>query len=145
MDWDAIEAYAEAHSTPPAELFMRLDAETRQTQNTPAMMIGGSAQLFAVAMQQPQLVLEIGTFTGWSSLAWPGAAAGGAHRATSAGATRSRAHARRAASSTASSTCSPATKSIERSAAHSTRVHRRRQGRLRRLHEEKPFEVATTA
>jgi predicted O-methyltransferase YrrM len=71
MDWDAIEAYAEAHSTPPAELFMRLDAETRRTQNTPAMMIGGVAGTFlsfVVGMQRPRLVLEIGTFTGWSSL-----------------------------------------------------------------------------
>jgi len=71
MDWEAIEAYAEAHSTPPAELFLRLDAETRQTQNTPAMMIGGVAGTFlsfVVGMQRPRLVLEIGTFTGWSSL-----------------------------------------------------------------------------
>ena len=72
MDWEAIEAYAEAHSTPPTELFLRLDAETRQTQNTPAMMIGGVGGAFlsfVVGMQRPRLVLEIGTFTGWSSIA----------------------------------------------------------------------------
>jgi caffeoyl-CoA O-methyltransferase len=72
VDWDALEAYAEAHSTPPAELFMRLDAETRRTQNTPAMMIGGVGGAFlsfVVGLKQPRLVLEIGTFTGWSSIA----------------------------------------------------------------------------
>ena len=40
IDWEAIEAYAEAHSSPPSELFERLDAETRATQSTPAMTIG---------------------------------------------------------------------------------------------------------
>jgi predicted O-methyltransferase YrrM len=70
-DWDAIEAYAEAHSTPPGELFERLDAETRQTQSYPSMMIGpvgGAFLSFVVGMKQPRRVLEIGTFTGWSSI-----------------------------------------------------------------------------
>ncbi|MDX6469157.1 MAG: caffeoyl-CoA O-methyltransferase [Gaiellaceae bacterium] len=71
-DWDAIEAYAEAHSTPPAELFERLGAETRETQNAPQMMVGaleGAFLSFVVGLKRPRLVLEIGTFTGWSSIA----------------------------------------------------------------------------
>jgi caffeoyl-CoA O-methyltransferase len=72
VDWSAIQAYAEAHSTPPSELFERLDAETRKTQSSPGMMIGavgGAFLSFVVGMKQPRLVLEIGTFTGWSSIA----------------------------------------------------------------------------
>lgn len=72
VGWNAIGAYAEAHSTPPAELFERLDAETRETQSSPGMMIGavgGAFLSFVVGMKQPRRVLEIGTFTGWSSIA----------------------------------------------------------------------------
>ena len=67
FDWDAIEAYAEAHSTPPAAFFERLAAETRETQDAPQMMVGtleGAFLSFVVGMKQPRLVLEIGTFTG---------------------------------------------------------------------------------
>jgi caffeoyl-CoA O-methyltransferase len=80
-DWDAIEAYAEAHSTPPAGLFERLDTETRESQNTPAMMIGGVAGTFlsfVVGLRRPRRVLEIGTFTGWSSIAMASALPPGA-------------------------------------------------------------------
>jgi predicted O-methyltransferase YrrM len=69
--WDEIEAYAEANSTPPGELFERLDAETRRTQSFPAMMIGavgGAFLSFVVGLKQPRRALEIGTFTGWSSI-----------------------------------------------------------------------------
>jgi caffeoyl-CoA O-methyltransferase len=74
MSWidEAIERYAEAHSTPPAELFARLGEETHATQNTPQMMVGqleGAFLSFIVGLKQPRLVLEIGTFTGWSSIA----------------------------------------------------------------------------
>jgi caffeoyl-CoA O-methyltransferase len=71
-DWEAIEAYAEAHSTPPAELFERLGAETQESQDAPQMMVGtleGAFLSFVVGMKRPQRVLEIGTFTGWSSIA----------------------------------------------------------------------------
>jgi caffeoyl-CoA O-methyltransferase len=80
-DWDAIEAYAEAHSTPPAELFERLGAETRETQNAPQMMVGaleGAFLSFVVGLKRPRLVLEIGTFTGWSSIAMASALPEGA-------------------------------------------------------------------
>jgi len=72
VDWDAIEAYAEAHSMPPAELFERLGAETQETQHVPQMMVGaleGAFLSFVVGMKRPRRVLEIGTFTGWSSIA----------------------------------------------------------------------------
>jgi caffeoyl-CoA O-methyltransferase len=67
-----IERYAEEHSTPPAELFERLAAETRATQSEPGMMVGpleGSLLAFVVRLARARRVLEIGTFTGWSSIA----------------------------------------------------------------------------
>ena len=74
MSWidEAIERYAEKHSTPALALFERLAEETRATQNAPQMMVGqleGAFLSFVVALKQPRLVLEIGTFTGWSSIA----------------------------------------------------------------------------
>lgn len=80
-DWETIEAYAEAHSTPPAELFERLAAETQETQDAPQMMVGvleGAFLSFVVGMKQPRRVLEIGTFTGWSSIAMASALPPGA-------------------------------------------------------------------
>jgi caffeoyl-CoA O-methyltransferase len=71
-DFDALEAYAVAHSTPPSELFERLGAETQETQNAPQMMVGsleGAFLSFVVRMKRPLLALEIGTFTGWSGIA----------------------------------------------------------------------------
>jgi caffeoyl-CoA O-methyltransferase len=84
-DWEAIEAYAEAHSTPPAELFERLAAETQETQDAPQMMVGvleGAFLSFVVGMKQPRRVLEIGTFTGWSSIAMASALPPGASLVT---------------------------------------------------------------
>ncbi len=74
MSWidERIEHYAEEHSTPPAALFERLAEETRSTQSAPQMMVGqleGAFLSFVVGLKQPRLVLEIGTFTGWSSIA----------------------------------------------------------------------------
>jgi caffeoyl-CoA O-methyltransferase len=72
-DWfERIEEYAVEHSTPPGELFERLAAETRASQSAPQMMVGpleGAFLSFVVALKQPRLVLELGTFTGWSSIA----------------------------------------------------------------------------
>jgi caffeoyl-CoA O-methyltransferase len=70
-DWEEVEAYAEAHSTPALELFDRLAAETRENFENPQMMVGpveGALLRFLVAMARPQRVLEIGVFTGWSSI-----------------------------------------------------------------------------
>ncbi len=74
MSWidEAIERYAEEHSTPAPALFERLAEETRATQNAPQMMVGqleGAFLSFVVGLERPRLVLEIGTFTGWSSIA----------------------------------------------------------------------------
>jgi caffeoyl-CoA O-methyltransferase len=72
FDWDTIERYAAEHTTPESELFDRLAAETRETQSAPQMMVGpveGGFLSFMVFMKKPLLVLEIGTFTGWSSIA----------------------------------------------------------------------------
>lgn len=74
MNWidEAIERYADEHSSPPPALFERLAEETRRTQSTPGMMAGplvGTFLSFVVGLRQPRLVLEIGTFTGWSSIA----------------------------------------------------------------------------
>ena len=73
---EAVEQYAEEHSTPAAELFARLGAETRETQSAPQMMVGqleGAFLSFVVYLARPKLVLELGTFTGWSSIAMAGA------------------------------------------------------------------------
>ena len=73
---EAVERYAEEHSTAAAELFERLAAETRETQTAPQMMVGqleGAFLSFVVSVKQPRLVLELGTFTGWSSIAMAGA------------------------------------------------------------------------
>jgi caffeoyl-CoA O-methyltransferase len=66
-----IEEYAAAHSTPEPALFAALAAETREGTSAPNMMVGtleGRFLSFLVSMLRPQLVLEIGTFTGYSAL-----------------------------------------------------------------------------
>ena len=67
------ERYAEEHSTPPGDVFARLDAETRRCfPHNAEMMIGplvGTFLAFVVGLKRPRRVLEIGTFTGWSSIA----------------------------------------------------------------------------
>jgi caffeoyl-CoA O-methyltransferase len=68
---DEVERYAVEHSTPPPELFERLAAETHANHADPQMMVGpleGALLRFLVAMTRPRQVLEIGVFTGWSSL-----------------------------------------------------------------------------
>jgi predicted O-methyltransferase YrrM len=70
-DWEQADSYAEAHSTPPLEELRRLGEETEATTDAPQMSVGaleGAFLRFLVAMKQPRLVLEIGVFTGWSSI-----------------------------------------------------------------------------
>ena len=67
-----VEAYAERYTTARADVFDRLGAETKETQDAPQMMVGtieGAFLAFLVAMTQAKRVLEIGTFTGWSAIA----------------------------------------------------------------------------
>jgi caffeoyl-CoA O-methyltransferase len=66
-----VEEYAEAHTTPDGELFERLAAETRETTEIPQMMVGrieGQFLAFIVRVGGARRVLELGTFTGYSSI-----------------------------------------------------------------------------
>jgi caffeoyl-CoA O-methyltransferase len=68
---DEITAYAEAHTTPPSELMQRLAEETRGTLHSPQMLTGvieGRLLEFLVFALRPQRVLELGTYSGYSSL-----------------------------------------------------------------------------
>jgi caffeoyl-CoA O-methyltransferase len=70
VDPDADE-YAERHTTPSGELFARLAAETRERTKWPEMMVGeveGRFLEFLVRSTRARRVLELGTFTGYSSL-----------------------------------------------------------------------------
>jgi caffeoyl-CoA O-methyltransferase len=67
-----IEAYADRYTTVRAEVFDRLAAETRETQSAPQMMVGtveGAFLSFLVTLSRATRILEVGTFTGWSSIA----------------------------------------------------------------------------
>ena len=66
-----VEAYAEAHSSPDGELFERLAAETREKSESPQMMVGLLEGQFLGALvrsTRAKRVLELGTFTGYSSI-----------------------------------------------------------------------------
>jgi caffeoyl-CoA O-methyltransferase len=66
-----VDEYAEAHTTPSGELFERLAAETREKTTAPQMMVGdveGRFLEFLVRLIGAKIVLELGTFTGYSSL-----------------------------------------------------------------------------
>jgi caffeoyl-CoA O-methyltransferase len=70
-DFDEVQAYAEAHTTPPLEPLRRLGEETEATQDAPQMSVGaneGAFLRFLVWLKRPRRVLEIGVFTGWSSI-----------------------------------------------------------------------------
>ena len=66
-----VEEYAEAHSSPDGELFERLAAETREKTTAPQMMVGlleGRFLGVLVRSLRARRVLELGTFTGYSSI-----------------------------------------------------------------------------
>ena len=66
-----IEGYAEAHTTPPTELLAELAAETKSTLDSPQMLTGtieGRLLEQLVHALQAKRVLELGTFSGYSSL-----------------------------------------------------------------------------
>ncbi|MEA2195226.1 MAG: hypothetical protein QOG42_1660 [Solirubrobacteraceae bacterium] len=68
---EAVEAYAAAHTTAPAPFLQALAAETRETLDSPQMLTGeieGRFLEFLVFLARPQLVLEIGTYSGYSAL-----------------------------------------------------------------------------
>jgi caffeoyl-CoA O-methyltransferase len=66
-----VEEYAEEHTSPDGELFERLAAETREKTTAPQMMVGRLEGRFLgvlVRSLRAQRVLELGTFTGYSSI-----------------------------------------------------------------------------
>lgn len=67
----AIEAYTEAHSTPPPPLLVELAGETSRSLPSPGMMVGhveGRFLELLVFATGARRVLEIGTFSGYSAL-----------------------------------------------------------------------------
>jgi len=67
-----IDEYAEEHTTPDGELFERLAAETHAKTTAPQMMVGRLEGRFLgvlVRSLRARRVLELGTFTGYSSIA----------------------------------------------------------------------------
>ena len=66
-----VEEYAEAHTTPDGELFDQLAAETHAKTTAPQMMVGRLEGRFLgvlVRSLRARRVLELGTFTGYSSI-----------------------------------------------------------------------------
>jgi predicted O-methyltransferase YrrM len=66
-----VEAYVEAHSTPGAPALRALAEETRATLSSPGMLSGpvaGRLLEFLTWLARPQLVLELGTYSGYSAL-----------------------------------------------------------------------------
>jgi predicted O-methyltransferase YrrM len=67
----SVEQYAEQHSTPPTDLFERLAEETRSKTTAPQMMVGqleGHFLAELVRLSRARRILELGTFTGYSSI-----------------------------------------------------------------------------
>jgi predicted O-methyltransferase YrrM len=68
---EEVEQYAAEHTTPVDPLFDRLADETREKSDAPQMMVGlleGRFLEFLVRLKGAKNVLELGTFTGWSSI-----------------------------------------------------------------------------
>lgn len=68
---DAMNRYAEEHTTPPTDLLVRLAEETRATLPAPQMLTGpveGRFLEFLVWALDARRVLEIGTYSGYSAL-----------------------------------------------------------------------------
>ena len=68
---ERVEAYAVEHTTVLLDLFERLEAETREKTTAPQMMVGRLEGGFLAALVQltgAKRILELGTFTGYSSI-----------------------------------------------------------------------------
>jgi caffeoyl-CoA O-methyltransferase len=68
---EEVERYAHEHTTPDPKFFRRLEEETRAISDWPQMMVGpleGQLLGWLVWLSAAQRVLEIGTFTGYSSI-----------------------------------------------------------------------------
>jgi caffeoyl-CoA O-methyltransferase len=69
---EQVEAYAVEHTTQLDELFERLAEETREKMDLPQMMVGrleGGFLAALVRLTGAKRILELGTFTGYSSIA----------------------------------------------------------------------------
>jgi caffeoyl-CoA O-methyltransferase len=72
---ETLDAYVDAHATPLEPLLQENHEATYASLSTPQMIAGpvlGRFLRFLVAMLAPRLVLEIGTFSGYSALAMAG-------------------------------------------------------------------------
>ncbi|MBA3328275.1 MAG: class I SAM-dependent methyltransferase [Solirubrobacterales bacterium] len=81
----AVEAYAEAHTTPPTAHLAELARATRETMSSPQMLTGaieGRLLETLVFLARPRLVLEIGTYSGYGALSMAGALPEGARLVT---------------------------------------------------------------
>ena len=79
---DEIDAYAEAHTTPPEALLSELTEETKATLEAPQMLTGVVEGRFLeqlVFALQARRVLELGTFSGYSSLSMAAGLPEGGH------------------------------------------------------------------
>jgi len=79
---DEIDAYAEAHTTPPEPLLADLAEETRATLDSPQMLTGTVEGRFLeqlVFALQARRVLELGTYSGYSSLSMAAGLPEGGH------------------------------------------------------------------
>jgi caffeoyl-CoA O-methyltransferase len=68
---ERVEQYAEEHTEPDGEIFERLAKETHEKTTLPQMMVGRLEGRFLgslVRMLRARRVLELGTFTGYSSI-----------------------------------------------------------------------------
>lgn len=82
---EVVDAYAAAHTTPAAAHLQELAQETRQTLSRPVMLTGeveGRLLEMLVYLAQPRLVLEIGTYSGYSALSMAAALPDGARIVT---------------------------------------------------------------
>jgi caffeoyl-CoA O-methyltransferase len=79
---DEIEEYAAAHTTPPTELLRTLAAETRETLRAPQMLTGtieGRFLELLVFGLGAKRVLELGTYSGYSSVSMAAGLPEGGH------------------------------------------------------------------
>ena len=75
MSGEAFDAYLDAHATPLEPLLQENRRETYASLSSPQMIAGpvvGRLLRLLVSVAAPRLVLEIGTFTGYSALAMAG-------------------------------------------------------------------------
>jgi len=79
---EPIEEYAESHTTPPTELLSALAAETQETLPSPQMLTGrveGRLLELLVFGLGARRVLELGTYSGYSSLSMAAGLPDGGH------------------------------------------------------------------